>query len=145
MTLQQTLQSSGKVGTIRQIVKRGQLVSEIEFVTGWGNGKSALVSTAALRPSALTKVNGRSAGIWDVSLRGCEVKGKYPQLVRQLRENKAAMSGVIKAPPFATTYLDDNVRIGRDQDGAVYVFRKSSKNTKPTDFSSIARDTTKII
>ena len=79
------------------------------------------------------------------SLRGCEVKGKYPQLIRQLRENKAAMSGVIKAPPFATTYLDDNVRIGRDQDGAVYVFRKSSKNTKPTDFSSIARDTTKII
>ena len=145
MTFQKTVQSSGEIGAIRQIIKRGQMVSEIEFVTGWGNGKSALVSSAALRPSALTKVNGRSAGIWDVSLRGCEVKGKYPQLVRQLRENKAAMSGVIKAPPFATTYLDDNVRIGRDQDGAVYVFRKSSKNTKPTDYSSIARDTTKII
>ena len=145
MNLQKTLQSSGKIGTIRQIVKRGQMTSEIEFVTGWGNGKSALVSSAALRPSALTKVNGRSAGIWDVSLRGCEVKGKYPQLVRQLRENKAAMSGVIKAPPFATTYLDDNVRVGRDQDGAVYVFRKTSKGTKPTDYSSIGRDKTKII
>uniref|UniRef100_A0A7S0B2J3 Plastid lipid-associated protein/fibrillin conserved domain-containing protein n=1 Tax=Minutocellus polymorphus TaxID=265543 RepID=A0A7S0B2J3_9STRA len=138
MNLQQTLQSSGKIGTIRQIVKGGQMTSEIDFVTGFG--KSALVSIAALRPSAIT--SGPSA--WDVSLRSCEVKGNYPQLARQLREIKAVMSGVIKAPPFATTYLDENVRIGRDQDGAVYVFRKALDNTNPTDYSSI-RGTTKII
>lgn len=139
MNLQQVLLKSGKIDSIRQIVKGGQLVSEIDFSTGFG--KSALVSLAALRPSsANTKLSA-----WDVSLRGTDIKGKYPQLARQLREIKAVMSGVIKAPPFATTYLDEKVRISRDQDGAVYVFRKINGVAKPTDYSSLARDTTKII
>lgn len=139
MNLQQVLQKSGNVDAVRQIVKGGQMISETDLSTGFG--KSALVSIAALRPSsANTKLSA-----WDVSLRGTEIKGKYPQLTRQLREIKAVMSGVIKAPPFATTYLDENVRISRDQDGAVYVFRKISDVAKPTDYSSLARDTTKII
>ena len=139
MNLQQVLQKSGQVDSARQILKGGQMISEIDFSTGFG--KSALVSLAVLRPtSANTKLSA-----WDVSLRATEIKGKYPQLARQLREFKAAMSGVIKAPPFATTYLDENVRISRDQDGATYVFRKVSDRTKPTDYSRLARDTTKII
>jgi len=139
--LQQVLQRSGNVDAVRQIVKGGQMISEIDFSTGFG--RSALISLATLRPSSAATTNKLSA--WDVSLRAAQIRGKYPQLARQLREIKAVMSGVIKAPPFATTYLDDNVRISRDQDGAVYVFRKTSSNAAPTDYSSLGRDATKII
>jgi len=137
--LQQVLQRSGNVDAVRQIVKGGQMISEIDFSTGFG--RSALISLATVRPSAATT----RLSAWDVSLRAAQIRGKYPQLARQLREIKAVMSGVIKAPPFATTYLDDNVRISRDQDGAVYVFRKTSPNAAPTDYSSLGRDATKII
>mmetsp|Transcript_14877 Transcript_14877/g.32365 ORF Transcript_14877/g.32365 Transcript_14877/m.32365 type:complete len:910 (+) Transcript_14877:284-3013(+) len=129
----------GTVGDVRQIVRIGKmplLISEVELF------RSVLVSTAALRP--VTTSNGEAA--WAVSLRSTEVKGQNPPIVRQLRDVKSMMSGIIPAPAYKTTYLDDSLRISRDQDGSVYVFGKISDSKEPTDYSKMAAgETTKLI
>ena len=129
----------GTVGDVRQIVRMGKmplLISEVELF------RSVLVGTAALRP--VTTSNGRAA--WAVSLRSTEVKGQNPPIVRQLRDVKSMMSGVIPAPAYETTYLDDSLRISRDQDGNVYVFGKISDRKEPTEYSKMAAgETTKLI
>ncbi|EEC43756.1 predicted protein [Phaeodactylum tricornutum CCAP 1055/1] len=43
-------------------------------------------------------------------------------------------------PVFATTYLDETLRISRDVDGHVFVYVKTSDDTTPTDYSPIDAD-----
>ena len=124
------------VGEVRQIVQLPLLISEVELF------QSVLISTASLR--AVTTSAGKVA--WGVSLRSTQVKGSNPQVVRQLRDIKSMMTGVIPAPPFETTYLDDSLRISRDQDGNVFVFGKTSDKKTPSDYSMMAAaETTKLI
>ena len=43
-------------------------------------------------------------------------------------------------PLFSTTYLDDGMRISRDQDGKLFVYRKESGEASPTEYSAVAAD-----
>ena len=43
-------------------------------------------------------------------------------------------------PLFTTTYLDDTLRISRDQDGKLFVYTKQSDATDPTDYSQVSAD-----
>ena len=43
-------------------------------------------------------------------------------------------------PVFETTYLDDTVRISRDQDGKVFVYGKVDDGTEPTDYKGVDAD-----
>ena len=43
-------------------------------------------------------------------------------------------------PIFKTTYLDDKLRISRDQDGKVFVYGKVSDDVNPTDYSDVSAD-----
>ena len=37
-------------------------------------------------------------------------------------------------PIFETTYLDDDIRISKDQDGKIFVYGKMSDSTEPTEY-----------
>jgi len=43
-------------------------------------------------------------------------------------------------PQFATTYLDDELRISRDQDGKLFVYSRLSASTEPTAYDSKPSD-----
>ena len=43
-------------------------------------------------------------------------------------------------PMFKTTYLDESIRIARDQDGKVFVYVKESKDTTNTDYGNVESD-----
>ena len=43
-------------------------------------------------------------------------------------------------PVFDITYLSENIRICRDQDGKVFVYGKISDETEPSDYSKVDSD-----
>ncbi len=43
-------------------------------------------------------------------------------------------------PRFAVTYVDDDLRISRDQDDKLFVYTKASDATTPTDYSDATAD-----
>ena len=43
-------------------------------------------------------------------------------------------------PLFRTTYLDEAMRIARDQDGKLFVYSRVSDSTLPTDYSAAKPD-----
>jgi hypothetical protein len=43
-------------------------------------------------------------------------------------------------PVFRTTYLSENLRISRDQDGKVFVYGKMTDNSEPSDYQNVDSD-----
>ena len=43
-------------------------------------------------------------------------------------------------PVFEITYLSDNLRISREQDGKVFVYGKLTDESEPSDYSSVEAD-----
>ena len=61
------------------------------------------------------------------------------------RDLGAALESVVPEyanprPKFETTYLDGTLRISRDQDGKIFVYKKTSTSTTPTDYADVAAD-----
>ena len=123
----------GTIGTVRQIVTQGRLISEIELTSSI---EGAIVSEATIRPTL-------SGTAWDVFLSSTELRGSNVDLVRQLLNIKTGATlpgGDLFADTrttFATTYLDDTIRISRDENGGCFVFQKVSDKTRATDYSNI--------
>jgi len=83
-----------------------------------------------------------------------EIKGSNVPLLRQvldsgLRLESRNLGGLLEQnlpgysnpkPLFRTTYVDDTMRICRDQDGKLFVYSKLSNATSTTDYSDVTAD-----
>mmetsp|Transcript_6331 Transcript_6331/g.5992 ORF Transcript_6331/g.5992 Transcript_6331/m.5992 type:complete len:137 (+) Transcript_6331:31-441(+) len=110
----------------------------------------AIVSSADITPTADEKA-------WEIYMDTVEIKGSNIPLLRQLLDNEQVpvslqsrkLASVLEEnvsgyntpkPIFETTYLDDTIRISRDQDGKVFVYGKTSDVTEPTEYKSVDSD-----
>ena len=154
------------IGKVRQIVSSDRLVSEFETTAGAVPGAAGaialantfealpfVVSGAIVTTAALT-VCDAPASEWELALRGVEVKGSNVPGLRQLLDgglslDSKALGETLESavpsyhnprPRFATTFLDDDLRISRDQDGKIFVYARVSASTEPTDYSARPAD-----
>jgi PAP_fibrillin len=102
---------------------------------------------------------------WELYMDTVEIKGSNVPLLRQLldtnrfqlqsrslgkllEDNKASIGSIVSSlsnyqtprPRFRTTYLDDMIRINRDQDDNIFVYIKTSNATQPTNYKSVDSD-----
>ena len=106
----------------------------------------SIVSTAS--------IEGNLGTGWRLLMDTVEIKGSNLPLLRQAldaglklqsRELGRTLEDVVPSyanprPLFSTTYLDDTLRISRDQDGKAFVYVKQSAATQPTDYADVPAD-----
>ncbi len=106
------------------------------------------MSTADITPTTSGKG-------WEIYMDTVEIKGSNIPLLRQLldmpnvklqsRSLASVLENTIRdyetpRPIFSTTYLDNDLRISRDQDGKVFVYTKSSNSVSPKEYTNIDSD-----
>jgi len=107
----------------------------------------AIVSSADITPTN----NGNAWEIYmdTVAIKGSNLPGLRQVLDGGLQLSSRGLASVLEStvsgyktpkPIFTTTYLDDNLRISRDQDDKVFVYAKVSNDTRPTDYSDVLPD-----
>lgn len=112
--------------------------------------EGAIVSTASIEDTS-------SEGSYDLFMNTVEIKGSNIPLLRQVLDNpevklnSRALGGFLEEnvpngayenpkPKFKTTFLDESLRISRDQDGKVFVYTKVCESTECTDYSNKMSD-----
>jgi len=153
-----------EIGTVRQIISSTRITSEFEVHVGsvpflsdftplkYSGGLPFTITGAIVSSADITPVNDGSA--WEIFMDTVEIKGSNIPLLRRvlddglklssrelgsfLEENVEQYSN--PKPVFETTYLDDMLRISRDQDGKVFVYGKMSDGTEPTSYKSVDAD-----
>lgn len=146
---------------VRQVISPNRVVSEFEvsagavpFIGAGYSGGLPLAITGAIVSSAdvVSKEGGRLELLMDT----VEIKGSNVPLLRQtldagvrldsraLSERLAAAAvGGYEAPPtpvFETTFVDESLRVSRDQDGNAFVYAKTSDSIEPSDYSDVLAD-----
>jgi len=154
------------IGKVRQIISdNGRMISEFETRVGsipflsdftpftYAGGlpvtiDGAIVSSADATPTS----NGTG---WKLLMDTVEIKGSNIPLLRQVLDAdetklKSRDLGTFlennvddytnPRPMFSTTYLDESIRVSRDQDDKIFVYSKSSDRTEPTDYSGVDSD-----
>jgi hypothetical protein len=151
------------IGKVRQIISPSSIVSEFETTVGavpfvgdyfplsYSGGlpfaiRGAIVSTASIESSA--------GDGWALLMDTVEIKGSNVPLLRQAldagvrlptRDLGRAIETISPSyanpqPAFRTTYLDDTLRVSRDQDDKLFVYTRVSADTEPTDYSTEPAD-----
>lgn len=154
-----------EIGKVRQIVSDSRIISEFETKVGaipflsdftpfkYSGGLPFTIEGAIVSSADITPVNdGRS---WEIFMDQVEIKGSNIPLLRRVLDDERVslksrdlgkvleenVSGYSNPKPiFDTTYLDDNFRISRDQDGKVFVYGKTSDSTDPTEYKDVESD-----
>lgn len=153
------------IGKVRQIISsEGRLTSEFEVKVGsvpflsdltpfaYSGGlpftiDGAIVSTADATPTS----DGKG---WEIFMDQVAIKGSNIPLLRQMLDQGVALKSrdlgsflesTIESyenpkPIFETTYLDENLRVSRDQDNNIFVYGKVSDKSDPTDYKSVDSD-----
>lgn len=107
----------------------------------------AIVSSADITPTS----NGDA---WEIYMDTVEIKGSNIPGLRQILDGGLNLSSrglasllestvssyTTPKPIFTTTYLDNDLRMSRDQDDKVFVYSKVSNSTSPTDYSNVMPD-----
>uniref|UniRef100_A0A7R9Z4E9 Plastid lipid-associated protein/fibrillin conserved domain-containing protein n=1 Tax=Pseudictyota dubia TaxID=2749911 RepID=A0A7R9Z4E9_9STRA len=124
--------SVSRIGRVRQTVKDGEVVSEVDLEVGLLPGlpvrvKGTVVTTAGLKVVA--------PETWELTVRGTRVTGSnVPFLDEYLDDVKVELpvgdfySTVLGNTPVSTLktfYVDDSIRITRDCDENFYVFSRA--------------------
>lgn len=154
-----------EIGKVRQIISDSRLVSEFEVNVGsipflsdytpfsYSGGlpftiNGAIVSSADITPTT-------EGNAWEIYMDTVEIKGSNIPLLRSILDNEQValksrdLASVLEdnlpdystpRPVFETTYLDDTIRISRDQDGKVFVYGKLDDNVEPTTYDSVDAD-----
>lgn len=124
--------TSGRVGRVRQIVSKDQLTSELELEVGMMPGlpirvKGTVVTTASL------KATGSDA--FETQIQGTTVKSSnVPFFDQWLDDSKfelpvsdvySTVTGSVPVVPNKIFYLDEGMRITRDQDDNFFVYTRA--------------------
>lgn len=152
------------IGKVRQIVSQDRIVSEFEVSAGavpflsdalpvfkYSGGLPFTINGAIVSTASVESNMGSS---WRLLMDTVEIKGSNIPLLRQaldagLKLTTRDLGSVLESavpnyanprPLFTVSYLDGMVRISRDQDGKLFVYRKQSDSTVPTDYSDVASD-----
>jgi hypothetical protein len=154
-----------EIGKVRQIISNDRLVSEFEVTVGsipflsdftplkYSGGLPFTINGAIVSSADITPTNQGTA--WEIFMDKVEIKGSNIPLLRAILDDERValksrnlgaflednVSGYKNPRPiFKTTYLDDSIRISRDQDGKVFVYGKMSNGTEPTEYGNIDAD-----
>jgi len=154
-----------EIGKVRQIISSDRLVSEFEVNVGavpflsdftplkYSGGLPFTINGAIVSSADITPTNEGTA--WQIFMDKVEIKGSNIPLLRRILDDERValqsrslgsfleenVSGYKNPRPiFKTTYLDDSIRISRDQDGKVFVYGKMSEETEPTEYKNIEAD-----
>ncbi len=151
------------IGKVRQIVSADAIVSEFEttvgsvpfvsdFVPVRYSGGLPLAITGSIVSTASIEANLGDAHqlLMDtVEIKGSNVPGLRTALDAGVRLPTRELGRAIETvnadyanprPLFRTTYLDEAMRIARDQDGKLFVYSRVSDSTLPTDYSAAKPD-----
>jgi hypothetical protein len=152
------------IGAVRQVVNETSLVSEFEVKVGavpfigakwpfsYSGGLPFTIDGAIVSSADISPVNNSSA--WEiymdtVAIKGSNIPGLRQALDGGLNLSSRGLASVLEStvssyttpkPIFTTTYLDENLRISRDQDDKVFVYTKVCNSTTPTDYSNVMPD-----
>ena len=154
------------IGKVRQIIdtSSGRMVSEFEVKVGsipflsdftpfaYSGGLPVTIDGAIVSSADLTPTDDGTA--WEIFMDTVEIKGSNVPLLRQVLDGGVKLGSrdlgsflednvdgyTNPRPVFATTYLDDDVRISRDQDGKVFVYGRVSEDAEPTDYGNVDAD-----
>ena len=152
------------IGAVRQIVTPSRLISEFEVKAGavpflrkftpfsYSGGLPVVIEGAIVSSADIDTVDEGDA--WEISMDTVEIKGSNLPGLRQLLDSGIKLQSrqlgsflESKLPNYSnpkpileTTYLDDRIRISRDQDNNVFVYSKVSDVMDATDYSAVMPD-----
>lgn len=154
-----------EIGTVRQIITDDRLISEFEVHVGavpfvsdivpfvkYSGGLPFTITGAIVSSADITAVE-EGMG-WEIFMDTVEIKGSNIPLFRRVLDEglKLQSRGLGKflesnipsysnpKPIFRTTFLTEDIRISRDQDGKVFVYGKVSESTDATDYKGVDAD-----
>lgn len=152
------------IQAVRQIItKSGRIVSEFEVAAGaipfvgakkgYSGGLPLVIEGALVSSADWVPVENSTA--MELFMDTVQVKGSNLPGLRQILDlessklhsrrlantlERVVWSYKTPKPIFKTTYLDESIRISRDQDDNVFVYVKTSKEDEPTDYSTRESD-----
>lgn len=154
------------IGTVRQVISRtGRLVNEFEVKAGaipflsdfvrpltYSGGlpvtiDGAIVSTADVTPN--------DGGDWEIYMDTVQIKGSNIPILRYILDRDGSklksrdLSKLLEEnvesyetprPVLRITFVDEGMRIVRDEDDNVFVYGRASDSEEPTDYSGVLPD-----
>jgi hypothetical protein len=149
------------IQTVQQIVTPTTLYHEFQVSAGaipflsakkfqYSGGLPVTVDGVIVSSADCTPTNAGYA--WELWMDTVQIKGSNLPGLRtvldQLKLQSRYLSSLLEnlpsystpKPIFETTYLSQDIRISRDQDGHAFVYRKVSNDTEPTDYSNTMAD-----
>jgi len=159
--------SISKINRVRQIISSDRLISEFEVSAGTIPFLASLPVPRALRysgglPFSITGAIVSSADIVDkrsdtmellmdtVDIKGSNIPGLRQMFDSGLKLQSRGLSKFLSdsfpstysvpKPVFRITYVDEDIRISRDQDNKVFVYSKVSDEAAQTDYGETPSD-----
>eukprot|EP00593_Proboscia_inermis_P017314 CAMPEP_0171310970 /NCGR_PEP_ID=MMETSP0816-20121228/21182_1 /TAXON_ID=420281 /ORGANISM="Proboscia inermis, Strain CCAP1064/1" /LENGTH=352 /DNA_ID=CAMNT_0011795419 /DNA_START=18 /DNA_END=1076 /DNA_ORIENTATION=+ len=152
------------IGKVRQIISATRMTSEFEVKVGsvpflsdftpfaYSGGWPVTIEGTIVSSADITPCLDGTA--WEIFMDTVEIKGSNIPGLRQILDAGVKLgsrdlgsfletnvdSYTNPKPIFRTTYLDDQIRISRDQDNKVFVYGKISDETDASDYSGIMAD-----
>lgn len=153
------------IGKVRQIISGdGRMTSEFEVRVGsvpflsdftpfkYSGGWPVTIDGAIVSSADATPTPDGTG--WELLMDTVEIKGSNIPLLRQILDNGTKLESrdlgsfleenvadyTNPRPVFSTTYLDNHLRISRDEDRKIFVYGKLSDKTEPTDYGNVDAD-----